>query len=210
MLFFFTSAFLALTELVAALLPILCSCKKKPQYVVMEFEDYGGVLLELDPNNAPITVENFVSLVSRGFYDGLTITRIQEGFVVQGGQSEEEIAPIKGEFSENGVDNEITHKKGVISMARTSDPDSATSQFFICLDSKTCSRSLDGKYAGFGQIIVGLKKIERMVGDYAQYGDSDYMGFIWDEEHQPVILRARVVTAKEARDIQKHPEKLNP
>ncbi len=119
----------------------------------IEVKDYGTIDVELDADTAPITVTNFVKLAQEGFYDGLTFHRIMDGFMIQGGDpngdgtggSEENI---KGEFSNNGVDNDISHTRGTISMARASDPDSASSQFFIV---QADSTFLDGDYAGFGQ-----------------------------------------------------------
>lgn len=157
-------------------------------YAVITFREVGEVVLKLDYQNAPITVKNFCTLAESGFYNGLTIIRIQEGFVIQGGQNNAvDLAPIKGEFKENGVNNKITHTKGVISMARTSEPNSATSQFFLCLDNVMCPLSLDGKYAGFGTTVKGLDVIDSIVERYARFGDTGYMGFIDDPAHQPVI-----------------------
>ena len=102
----------------------------------IEVKDYGLIKLELDADSAPITVTNFVKLANSGFYDGLTFHRIIEGFMIQGGDPEHNGTggsdeTIKGEFSQNGIENNISHKRGVISMARSSLPDSASSQFFI-------------------------------------------------------------------------------
>ena len=132
--------------------------------VVIEMENGKKMKLELYPDIAPITVENFVSLVKEGFYDGLTFHRIMKGFMIQGG------APsgngiggsdktIKGEFSANGFNNTLSHDRGVISMARSNDPDSASSQFFIC-DSGDYKASLDGKYAAFGKVIEGFDVLD--------------------------------------------------
>lgn len=207
---------LALLLLVASSFSLFAGCKEKtvpanpsdrnvPVYVLMEFAGYGNIVLKLDPENAPITVNNFVSLVREGYYDGLTITRIQENFVIQGGQGVIEKTPIRGEFSENGVNNRIAHEKGVISMARTNDPNSATTQFFICLDTDTCRRSLDGKYAGFGKVISGMANVDRMVAECANYGNPYNMGFIGDPADQPVIRSARVITAQEAEAYPRDP-----
>ena len=112
-------------------------------------KNYGEIVVELDRNAAPITVDNFVSLVNKGFYNGLTFHRVISGFMIQGGcpKGNGTGGPgyeIKGEFSENGVDNPIQHKRGVISMARAMDPDSAGSQFFIMHKD---GEFLDGQYA---------------------------------------------------------------
>lgn len=134
----------------------------------MTMENGGVIEIELSPSEAPITVENFVNLVNQGFYNGLTIHRIVPGFVIQGGDpmgngmggSDKKI---KGEFSENGVANNLKHTKGVISMARAFDPDSASSQFFIVLEtSPMVSYSLDGKYAGFGKVISGMDVVDEI------------------------------------------------
>lgn len=134
----------------------------------MTMENGGVIEIELSPSEAPITVENFVNLVNQGFYNGLTIHRIVPGFVIQGGDpmgngmggSDKKI---KGEFSENGVANNLKHTKGVISMARAFDPDSASSQFFIVLEtSPMVSYSLDGKYAGFGKVILGMDVVDEI------------------------------------------------
>ncbi len=134
----------------------------------MTMENGKVIEIELSPLDAPITVENFVSLVNSGFYNGLTIHRIVPGFVIQGGDplgngmggSDKKI---KGEFSENGVENNLKHVKGVISMARAFDPDSASSQFFIVLEtSPMVSYSLDGKYAGFGKVVSGMDAVDEI------------------------------------------------
>ena len=134
----------------------------------MTMENGGAVEIELSPKDAPITVENFVNLVNSGFYNGRPIHRIVPGFVIQGGDpmgngmggSDKKI---KGEFLENGVANNLKHTKGVISMARAFDPNSASSQFFIVLEtSPMVSYSLDGKYAGFGTVISGMDVVDEI------------------------------------------------
>ena len=122
------------------------------------------ILLELYPDIAPITVENFQNLVSRNFYDGLIFHRVIEGFMIQGGDpsgngtggSDE---TIKGEFSSNGVENTLEHEPGVVSMARGTDPDSASSQFFICTGDKENISYLDGDYAAFVRVIAGMDAV---------------------------------------------------
>ena len=139
-------------------------------YVEMDFGEYGKVILELDGKEAPITTKNFLDLVYSDFYNGLTIFRAQRGFVIQGGENEKiNLTPIKGEFSSNGVENNITHIRGVISMARTNDPNSATSQFFITLDD-SAAYSLDGDYAGFGRVIEGMDVVDSIANDLFNYG----------------------------------------
>lgn len=130
----------------------------------MEMQDGGVVKIELDPKAAPITAVNFEKLVKEGFYDGLTFHRIIPGFMVQGGDplgtgmggSSE---TIRGEFAANGVNNPISHKRGVISMARSSYPNSASSQFFIMHDD---GEFLDGNYAAFGRVVDGMDVIDRI------------------------------------------------
>lgn len=127
--------------------------------------EYGKLELELDADVAPITVTNFVNLVKKGFYNGLTFHRIMSGFMIQGGDpngdgtggSEE---TIKDEFKSNGVENTMSHKRGVISMARTqNDPDSASSQFFIV---QADSDFLDGDYAAFGKVTAGMDIVDKI------------------------------------------------
>ena len=123
----------------------------------------GSFVITLHPDVAPITCENFEKLVNEGFYDGLTFHRVVEDFMAQGGDplgtgmggSEE---TIKGEFSSNGVENNLSHKRGVVSMARSNDPDSASSQFFICYDD-SCT-FLDGNYAAFGEVTEGMTIVD--------------------------------------------------
>ena len=132
--------------------------------IEITMENGGVIELELSPEKAPITVKNFEKLVSEGFYDGLTFHRIISGFMIQGGDpqgtgmggSDENI---KGEFRMNGVDNDISHKRGVISMARAMDPDSASSQFFIC---HADSEFLDGQYAAFGYMTSGFDVLDEL------------------------------------------------
>ena len=125
-------------------------------------KDYGTISLELDADTAPISVTNFINLANEGFYDGLTFHRIISGFMIQGGDpngngtggSEK---TIKGEFSANGVENDISHVRGVISMARANDPDSGSSQFFIVHEDSTF---LDGQYAAFGHVTDGMDVVD--------------------------------------------------
>lgn len=132
--------------------------------VAMYIKGYGSIVMELYPDIAPNTVANFISLTKSGFYDHNTFHRLVPGFVLQGGDPDGTGSggpdySIKGEFTENGFENNLSHKKWIISMARTSDNmDSAGSQFFICLGD--ASNSLDGGYAAFGKIIDGYDAIE--------------------------------------------------
>lgn len=159
--------------------------------VEIEVKDYGTIDVALYPDYAPITVENFVKLANDGFYDGLTFHRIMEGFMAQGGDplgngtggSDEEI---KGEFYSNGVENTLSHTRGAISMARSSLPDSASSQFFIVHEDSTF---LDGEYAVFGYVTEGMEVVDKICED-AQPTDSN--GTI-AKDAQPVIKSIKVV-----------------
>lgn len=126
-------------------------------------KNFGDFTLELYPEYAPKTVENFVKLVREGFYTNSTFHRVVDGFMAQGGQSAtgETAKSIEGEFKSNGFDkNTLSHERGVISMARTNDKNSASSQFFICYDASTC-KSLDGDYAAFGRVIGGMEVVDK-------------------------------------------------
>ena len=132
--------------------------------VTIEMEDGGIIKIELYPSKAPETVNNFISLVNKKFYDGLFFHRTIPGFMAQGGDPEGTGMGgpgygIKGEFSENGVENDISHKRGVISMARSNMPNSAGSQFFIVTDD---SEFLDGKYAAFGCVTEGMDVVDKI------------------------------------------------
>ena len=155
-------------------------------YADIIIKDYGTITVQLDFDAAPITVENFMRLADSGFYNGLTFHRIIKGFMMQGGDplgngtggSDETIV---GEFEQNGYYNPISHERGVISMARADDPNSASSQFFIVhQDSRA---SLDGKYAAFGRVTEGMEVVDA-VCEAAQPVDNN--GTILAEE-QPVI-----------------------
>lgn len=133
--------------------------------VAMYVEKYGSIVMELYPEVAPNTVNNFISLVKSGFYDNNSFHRLEPGFVLQGGDPSGNGTggpgySIKGEFTDNGFENNLKHEKWVLSMARSQDNDSAGSQFFIMLDK---SEYLDGKYASFGKVIDGFKNIENIV-----------------------------------------------
>lgn len=136
----------------------------RPYYASIEVEGYGTIVVKLDKSEAPITVKNFVSLAESGFYDGLTFHRIIEGFMMQGGCPKGNGTggadkDIKGEFSANGVSNNITHDRGVISMARGDEYDSGSSQFFIVHKDYP---SLDGKYAAFGHVVSGMEIVDKI------------------------------------------------
>ena len=150
--------------------------------IELKIKDYGVIKLELDAEAAPITVANFKKLVGKGFYDGLTFHRIINGFMIQGGDpwgngmggSDEEI---KGEFAINGVNNPIRHEKGVISMARSQNPDSASSQFFICQADCTF---LDGQYAAFGRVTEGIEVVDAVASVRTDYNDKPFEDVVID------------------------------
>ena len=152
------------------------------KYVEISFKRFGKVVVLLDATTAPITVNNFISLVESGFYDGLKMHRIIQDFMIQGGDPKGNGTggsdkTITGEFSSNGRKNDISHIKGVISMARSDDKNSASSQFFIC--NADASASLDGNYAAFGYVVDGLSvvdKITKKVFPKTKYADyyNDY------------------------------------
>ena len=132
--------------------------------VTIEMEDGGVIRAELYPDIAPITVENFLSLAEKGFYDGLIFHRVISGFMIQGGDPTGTGTggsghTIKGEFRANGVVNNIKHERGVLSMARSMMPNSAGSQFFIM---HRTSPHLDGQYAAFGRVIEGIEVVDRI------------------------------------------------
>lgn len=133
--------------------------------VILHIKNFGDIKIELDYENAPISCANFVSLVKSGFYNGLTFHRIIRNFMIQGGDPKGDGTggpgySIKGEFSSNGVNNTISHRRGVISMARAQDPNSAGSQFFICDTNK--DTFLDGNYAAFGKVVKGMDVVDKI------------------------------------------------
>lgn len=183
---------------------ICCSCGEKSKDYTAEIviKDYGTITVHLDGDTAPITVNNFVKLAREGFYDGLTFHRIMEGFMMQGGDpkgngtggSDE---TIKGEFAANGVENTISHKRGVISMARSGENpwygitaemayNSASSQFFIM--HKDNAR-LDGQYAAFGWVTSGIEIVDKICEDAEP---TDNNGTI-PAAKQPVIETIRII-----------------
>ena len=135
-------------------------------YVIIDVEEYGKIVVKLCPDVAPETVKNFKKLVSEGFYDGLIFHRVIKNFMIQGGDPKGNgtggsDTTIKGEFSDNGFENTLKHERGVISMARSSDPDSASSQFFICHNTDQVGH-LDGKYAAFGYVVYGMDVVDKI------------------------------------------------
>ncbi len=140
-------------------------CDGESDFVLIKVKDYGEIVAVLREDVAPISVKNFKNLVKTGFYSGTIFHRVIEGFMIQGGGyivkdgkwKEKDTASIKGEFSENGVTNNLYHIRGVLSMARTSVPDSASSQFFIM---HADTASLDNKYAAFGYVLAGMDVVD--------------------------------------------------
>lgn len=159
--------------------------------VEIKVKDYGTIDVQLDADTAPITVTNFIKLVQENFYDGLTFHRIMDGFMIQGGDplgngTGGSDQTIKGEFKNNKVENNISHKRGVISMARSSDPDSASSQFFIV---QTDSTFLDGDYAAFGEVTSGMDVVDAICKDAKPTDDNGTI----PADQQPVIEYIKVL-----------------
>ena len=160
-------------------------------HVEIDINGYGTIALELDADTAPISVTNFMALAEDGFYDGLTFHRIIDGFMIQGGDplgngTGGSDMNIKGEFAKNGIDNSISHKRGVISMARSGDPDSASSQFFIVHEDSTF---LDGEYAAFGHVTEGMDIVDQICKDTPVQDDNGTVG----TDDQPVINTVKVI-----------------
>ena len=167
------SIFLAIMQTV-----MFTSCSKGGEdmsnKVKIEMESGKSIVLELYPEVAPKTVENFKELVSEGFYDGIIFHRVIEGFMIQGGDPEGtgmggSEKTIKGEFTQNGFENNLKHERGVISMARTMMPNSASSQFFICHQD---APHLDGAYAAFGKVIEGIEVVDEIASVETDYNDK--------------------------------------
>ncbi|MBQ9878946.1 MAG: peptidylprolyl isomerase [Clostridia bacterium] len=142
--------------------------------VTIEMEDGGIITIELYPDVAPNTVNNFISLINKGYYDGVIFHRVIPGFMIQGGDPDGNGVggpgyAIKGEFSANGFKNTLAHTRGVISMARTKIPDSAGSQFFIMVDSASY---LDGQYAAFGKVLSGMEVVDKIVSAKTNAADK--------------------------------------
>lgn len=151
----------------------------------IKVKDYGTITVALDAKTAPITVKNFVDLAESGFYDGLTFHRIIPGFMIQGGDPNADGTGgskqnIRGEFSANGVENNISHVRGVISMARSSDYNSASSQFFIMHADGT---HLDGQYAAFGEVTDGMDVVDAIAKDARVEDANGSVKYV----NQPVI-----------------------
>ena len=195
---------LSLCAAAAVTLGLLAGCSSAPtpqpdgedllsgtHHAEIVVKDYGTIKVELDADTAPITVTNFVNLAKDGFYDGLTFHRIISGFMIQGGDpngdgtggSEE---TIKGEFSENGVENDISHERGVISMARAQDMDSASSQFFIM---HADADYLDGNYAAFGHVTEGMEVVDAICDSTPVTDNNGTVA----KENQPVIESITII-----------------
>lgn len=161
--------------------------------IEINIKEYGKIELELDADTAPITVTNFIKLINEKFYNGLTMHRIIDGFMIQGGDPDGNgtggsSETIKGEFSANGVKNDISHVRGVISMARNNQSmDSASSQFFIMHKD---SPHLDGQYAAFGKVTKGIEVVDEIVENVSEFGDDN--GLI-PSDKQPIIEYIKVL-----------------
>lgn len=158
----------------------------------IDVEGYGSIEVTLNASVAPITVSNFCHLAEDGFYDGLTFHRVVPGFMIQGGDPAGDGtggsgSTIEGEFSDNGVENSIPHVRGTISMARASDPDSASSQFFIMQET---TPSLDGQYAAFGTVTSGMEVVDAIC---EKVPVADEQSGLVAPEDQPVITTVEVL-----------------
>ena len=186
----------------AAVVAIVCLClggaapapagdMTPTNWVEIDVKDYGTITAELYGGMAPVTVENFVKLAGEGFYDGLTFHRIISGFMIQGGDPAGNGTGgsgknIKGEFSSNGVNNPIAHERGVLSMARSAMPDSASSQFFIMHKD---APHLNGQYAAFGRVLSGMEVVDAICENTPV---TDSNGTVASAD-QPVINAIRVI-----------------
>jgi peptidyl-prolyl cis-trans isomerase B (cyclophilin B) len=164
--------------------------------IILTIKNFGDIKIELDYKDAPNTCANFVELVNKGFYNGLTFHRIIKNFMIQGGDPDGigSGGPgygIKGEFRKNGVANALSHKRGVISMARANDPDSAGSQFFIC---DKDDLFLDGSYAAFGRVVEGLDVVDKVASVRKDYNDRPLT---------PVVIEKIVAVAEPVPNVKK-------
>lgn len=154
-------------------------------------EDYGTIKVELDADQAPITVQNFIDLANSGFYNGLTFHRIIEGFMIQGGDPKGDGTggsghTIRGEFTQNGVNNNLSHTRGAISMARSSAMNSASSQFFIVHEDSTY---LDGSYAVFGYVTDGIEVVDAIATSVSVEDSNGTVA----KENQPIIEKITII-----------------
>ncbi len=162
------------------LLKVVSYTEDVTNFVLIEVEEFGYIVVELYPDVAPETVANFQKLVGEGFYDGLTFHRVIKGFMIQGGDPKGNGTggsdqTIKGEFSSNGVENTLSHTRGVLSMARSKDPNSASSQFFIC---HADAPHLDGQYAAFGEVIYGIETVDAIAAVRTNANDKPYTAVV--------------------------------
>lgn len=176
--------------------------KSDPVHIKIVLEDGREMKADLYPNIAPISVENFVKLVNEKFYDGMIFHRCIDGFMIQGGGydktfydgnfNQKETASIKGEFKQNGVENNLKHTRGVLSMARTQAPDSATSQFFIMHKD---TASLDGQYAAFGELTDGFDVLDEIASGETKdlEGQMTYQGQEYDQTMNDVPANPIVI-----------------
>ena len=191
--------------------------KRNVGYVEMCIQNYGKVVFLLDATTAPKTVVNFIGLVKGGYYDtptdandtayhGNTFHIVDSGRLLQGGCPNHDGTgtlenKIFGEFPDNGWNNDISHKKGVISMVRENDPNTAACQFFICMKDMP---ELDSQYAAFGYVIEGMSVLEEVMEAYAQYADAENKGIIFEEENQPVIKYIKWLPDKDGYWASRH------
>lgn len=198
---------LAILTITAVVALSFCACGKKSNsefsadnfkqtdQVQIVVKNYGTIKVGLDANAAPITVQNFKDLINEGFYNGLTFHRIINQFMAQGGDPKGDGTggsqkTIKGEFKGNGVNNFLAHTRGAISMAKSSDPNSASSQFFIVHQtSQNNSKSLDGKYACFGYVTEGMDVVDKIIADAKPTDDNGTIA----KEQQPVIESISII-----------------
>ncbi len=194
------SLIIALTLLV---LTAVCGCQNNTTYekdaklygthtALMTVKDYGEIKIELYGDIAPVTVANFVNLIKRGFYNGLTFHRAIDGYILQGGDPKGDgtgnsYTKICGEFKNNGWENNLSHKRGVLSMARARNKNSASCQFFIMVGDET---RLDGDYAAFGKVIEGMDVIDNIMKSVK---NDDPNGML-SSDKQPVIERIEMLT----------------
>lgn len=169
--------------LLAACAPAVApETKNYSDKVVISIENYGDIHVTLRPDCAPLSVANFQKLVDEKYYDGLTFHRVIENFMIQGGWGELSGKPaassVKGEFSSNGVNNPLKHTRGVLSMARANNPNSGSSQFFIC--QKDCSW-LDGQYAAFGVVTKGIEIVDKI---------AELPTDMYDRPYEDVVIKS--------------------
>ena len=173
-------------------------------YVSIEVQDYGTIEAELYADLAPATVTNFLNLADHGFYDGLTFHRIISGFIIQGGDPNGNGTGgsgqnIPGEFAQNGFENNLSHTRGVLSMARARAYDSASSQFFIC---HADAVYLDGSYAAFGRVLSGMDVVDAICSNTPV---TDGNGTV-QRENQPVILQIRSIESPAQSASESNPQ----